>query len=220
MFIECPRCGKLTYSHNDKCDSCGCQRSAWLPERAKLPAPAPHERSFEMGSWGGEPILWRVLGVTEDHLFAISEYGLDRVEFNEDRGKGNDWETSDLKAWLEQTFLPQAFTPDERARIDEISCLTSLEAESCFADSRDRMCIPTEYAVGRGVFDYEFDRGNDYDLPAGTCACHWWLRSSGWGTENAVNVGVEGLVFTLGWPVDSKITAVRPTLWVSRTPPS
>ena len=116
MLIDCPQCGKWVFTNSEKCTNCGCPRDAWIPEHAKLPAPAENERSFVMGAWGGEPIEWRVLGVGDDHLFAISVCGLDCVKFNEDRSKGNDWETSDLKAWLEQTFLPQAFFADERER--------------------------------------------------------------------------------------------------------
>ena len=216
VFVECPKCGKWVLSNKESCSNCGCPRSSWLPERAKLPAPTTDERTFTMGAWGGEAIAWRVLGVAEDHLFAISECGLDCVKFNEDRAKGNDWETSDLKAWLDQTFLPQAFSDSERARIDEITCLTSLEADTCFADKRDRLCPPTDYAASRGAFALKDAYLGGELMRKGTGACHWWLRSPGMDDDDAAKVGVEGLVFDIGWPVDSKVTAVRPAIWVKR----
>ncbi|MBR3258344.1 MAG: hypothetical protein IKF96_05070, partial [Eggerthellaceae bacterium] len=87
---------------------------------------------FTMGAWSGEPITWRVLDVGKEEVLVISEYGLDCVKFNESCSDGNAWETSHLKAWLEQTFLPQAFTESERTRIREITCLTVEEAERFF----------------------------------------------------------------------------------------
>ena len=216
VYIECPKCGKWVYASKESCPNCGSPRDSWLPERAKLPVPEADERTFTMGVWGGEAIAWRVLGVAEDHLFAISECGLDCVKFNEERSKGNDWETSDLKAWLEQTFLPRAFSDSERARIDEITCLTSLEAATCFANNRDRLCIPTKYAVGRGVFVLKDAYLGGEQVRKGTGACHWWLRSPGTDSDDAAEVGVEGLVFHIGWPVDSEVTAVRPAIWVKR----
>ena len=220
MLIDCPQCGKWVFTNSEKCTNCGCPRDAWIPEHAKLPAPAENERSFVMGAWGGEPIEWRVLGVGDDHLFAISVCRLDCVKFNETYDKGSDWKTSDLKAWLEQTFLPRAFSDDERARIDEITCLSSLEAELCFANNKDRLCTPTEYAEQRGAFRYRGSLFSDEPDHGATNACHWWLRSAGTvngkGAPCAAEVGVEGLVFELGWPVDSAVTAVRPAIWVKR----
>ena len=216
MLIDCPKCGKMVFADQETCSNCGCPRSAWLPERAKLPAPAPDEHAFEMGTWGDETISWRVLGVSDDHLFAISEYGLDRVKFNEDSAKGNDWETSDLKAWLEQTFLPQAFTASERARIDEVTCLTTMEAATCFANNEDRICAPTEYAEQRGVYRHRDTYLGDHLVSKGTGGCHWWLRSPGNKDDTAAEIGVEGAVFHIGWSVASEVTAARPALWVKR----
>ena len=54
--------------------------------------------SFTLGTWAGEPIIWRVMEVSEEKILALSEYGLDCVKFNESRSDGNAWETSHLKA--------------------------------------------------------------------------------------------------------------------------
>ena len=220
MLINCPKCGKWVFTSDGKCPSCGCPRDAWTPERAKLPAPSEEERFFVMGAWAGEPIEWRVLSVGEDHLYAVSVCGLDMVRYNDDYSKETAWETSDLKAWLTQTFLPQAFSADERARIDEVTCLSCLEAEMLFANNRDRLCPPTEYAVSKGVYRHEDAYLDDSLFRKGTGACHWWLRDPATpnmkGDPCAAEVGVEGLVFEIGWPVDSKLTAVRPALWLKK----
>ncbi|MBR2790069.1 MAG: hypothetical protein IKD70_05565, partial [Eggerthellaceae bacterium] len=170
---------------------------------------------FTMGAWGGEPITWRVLEVGEAEVLAVSECGLDCVKFNESRSDGNAWETSHLKAWLEQTFLPQAFTESERTRIREITCLTVEEAERFFPTFKAALCEPTEYAVAQGVYrcDTMFVNGR---FDEGTHACHWWLRDPGIEAHCAAEVGVEGLVFSLGWPVDVDCCAVRPAIRLAR----
>ena len=75
---------------------------------------------FTMGTWGGEPIEWRVLNVSGNTALAISEYGIDCKLFNNDAYKGNSWYSSDLYDWLSNDFLTGAFTEEERASIREI----------------------------------------------------------------------------------------------------
>lgn len=53
---------------------------------------------------GKEPIEWRVLEVDGDRAYVVSEKGLDAHAFNEDVDDGNDWNSSDFKAWLEEDF--------------------------------------------------------------------------------------------------------------------
>lgn len=57
---------------------------------------------------GKEPIEWRVLEVEGDRAYVVSEKALDAHAFNEDADDGNDWNSSDLKAWLEEDFASQA----------------------------------------------------------------------------------------------------------------
>ena len=167
--------------------------------------------SFTLGTWAGEPIIWRVMEVRKGEILALSEYGLDCVKFNESRSDGNAWETSHLKAWLEQTFLPQAFTASERERVREVTCLTVEEAKRFFPSHKAALCMPTEHAVAQGAYrnDTVFTDGH---FAEGSHACHWWLQDPGNDGHTAAEVGVEGLVFWIGWPVDMDCCAVRPAL--------
>ena len=156
---------------------------------------------FTMGSWGGEPIEWRVLEIADGTALAISERGLDCRPFNSSRAKGNDWETSDLKAWLEREFLPGAFSDDEQCRIREVPCLSVDEVKQYFSGDDDRICYPTAYAKAQGLWTFSSGR------------CLWWLRSPGsYGSEYAALVDFDGYVCTSGYYVALDLLAVRPAL--------
>ena len=67
---------------------------------------------------GKEPIEWRVLAVEGNRAYVVSQKALDARAFNADEDDGNDWNSSDLKKWLENDFASQAFTGDEMKEID------------------------------------------------------------------------------------------------------
>lgn len=152
---------------------------------------------------GKEPIEWRVLEVDGDRAYVVSEKALDAHAFNEDADDGNDWNSSDLKAWLEEDFASQAFTDDEMNEIDGAPTLLSAdEAWSYFGGYG--ICEPTQQAVNNGAYKDE-DNG----------ACVWWLRSSGVDSDFAALVGVDGYVDSDGYYVDRTGFAVRPALWIN-----
>lgn len=152
---------------------------------------------------GKEPIEWRVLEVEGDRAYVVSQKALDACAFNEDADDGNDWDSSDLKAWLEEDFASQAFTDDEMNEIDGAPTLLSVdEARSYFGIYG--MCEPTQQAVNNGAYRDE-DNG----------ACVWWLRSSGADSDFAALVGADGYVNSGGYYVDRTGFAVRPALWIN-----
>lgn len=151
---------------------------------------------------GKEPIEWRVLEVEGDRAYVVSEKGLDAHAFNEDADGGNDWDSSDLKAWLEEDFASQAFTDDEMNEIDGAPTLLSDdEADRYFYSDECRICMPTQQAVNNGV------RKDDH-----SGACSWWLRSPDDDSFHAAGVTSDGGVGSGGICVDN---AVRPALWIN-----
>lgn len=133
----------------------------------------------------------------------MSEKALDAHAFNEDADDGNDWNSSDLKAWLEEDFASQAFTDDEMNKIDGAPTLLSVdEARSDFGDYG--MCELTQQAVNNGAYKDE-DNG----------ACVWWLRSSGADSDFAALVAADGYVDSDGYYVNCSDVAVRPALWIN-----
>lgn len=202
-LIQCPECGREISDKAASCPGCGCPSSEWQPR--SLPSFLRIGQRFTMGTWAGEPIEWRVLQASGNRAYVISECGLDSAQFNSSQSKGNSWYSSDLKAWLESSFLPRAFSPSERAAIQEVTCLSTEEAESLFSNDGDRICNPTGFAVQRGVWKSDVTGG-----------CIWWLRSPGTrGSGCAAGVYVDGCVVSFGWDVDSSLYAVRPALWLN-----
>lgn len=154
---------------------------------------------------GKEPIEWRVLAVEGNRAYVVSQKALDAHAFNEDKDDGNDWNSSDLKKWLENDFASQAFTGDEMKEINGAPTLLSVdEANKYFKSDNDRICMPTQQAVRNGAFRWD-DNG----------ACGWWLRSPGGSSSDAAFVYVDGGVGSGGLCVDRANGAVRPALWIN-----
>lgn len=154
---------------------------------------------------GKEPIEWRVLEVEGDRAYVVSQKALDVHAFNADEDDGNDWNSSDLKKWLENDFASQAFTSDEMNAIDGTPTLLSIdEANKYFKSDSDRICMPTQQAVNNGVWT----GGNNG-------ACYWWLRSPGVDSDLAAYVYADGYVDSDGHRVANTGDTVRPALWIN-----
>ena len=200
-LINCPDCGRQVSDRASFCPNCGCPSSAWQGSSAGIPSSLRVGQHFTMGSWGGEPIEWRVLDGDGNRILAISEDGLDCKPFNEDRSRGNSWYSSDLCNWLNNEFLAGGFSEDERYSIREVTCLSVDEAERYFEDDDDRICKPTPYAVQQGAY-----------VDDSTGGCGWWLRSPGCDSSYAARVNFDGDVDSFGWIVVATLDAVRPAL--------
>ena len=159
---------------------------------------------FTMGRWDGQDIPWRTLKVEGDRILAISMVGLTCKPLNRYHDEGNEWESSYLRSWLDESFPLLAFTSEERARIGEITCLTVEEAETLFEDDDDRLCKPTACAGREGV-----------TIGRVTGGCDWWLRSPGLGGPDcATFVNFAGYIGAYGCDVNHTNIAVRPAVWL------
>ena len=170
-----------------------------------------------------KPIEWRILAKEDERILLISEYALDCQKYNK-VWAGITWENSTIRAWLNNEFLNEAFSEEERERIavvtvnpdknpkyqnnpgnatqDQVFLLSLPEAEHYFSSDEDRLCKPTDYAVKRGA----------KRLDPGICA--WWLRTPGCRQDSATQVGYGGSIVTVGGSVDFNQNAVRPALWI------
>lgn len=165
--------------------------------------------SFEQDgddSDGKEPIEWRVLAVDGDHAYVVSEKVLDDRVLNESRGVGIDWDSSDLKAWLEGDFSSTAFSTEERKAIDGAPTILSLnEAREYFQSDDDRICFPTQAVVEKA--GYVSDAGG---------AWGWWLRMPSSDADNVAVVNPLGDISCYGSFVVNKYFGARPALLVKR----
>ena len=174
---------------------------------------------------GAEPIEWIVIDKKDDgSVMLLSRYALDRGVYKE-RGVPTTWETSPLRAWLNDVFFAAAFTEEEQAKIalstvvadrsygepydpgpdtaDHVFLLSQAEYDRCIVDRPYEFCAPTAYAVANGVKQSE-------DLEAdGTGACWYWLRSP----------DAEYVAFCSPGPgIDTQAVGVRPVIWAFLEP--
>ncbi len=164
-----------------------------------------------------EPIIWRVLRLDSDSLLVIAEDGLDARPYNEEQIDIT-WEDCTLRSWLNEEFFYKAFNEQEQSLIktshlsnnagpstyDRIFLLSADEVEAFFADSGDRVCQPTGYAVEQCADVYH----NPYDEYDGNA--WWWLRSRGCDSYYAVIVYYVGDLCNYGVRINGG--SVRPAL--------
>lgn len=176
---------------------------------------------------GKEPIQWLVLEEKDGNLLLLSVKGLERHRFHV-RSNGEMWIGSELREWLNNSFLLTSFTPDESDSI----LLTSVEDDKNQTDSKwntagrlggttqdkifllsyqemlnlttpdQRLCQPSDYLYAKGVSTVRKD-----SIPY----CWYWLRTSAF-RNNAVVVSEKGAFETCYIHHDYGV--VRPALWV------
>ena len=176
---------------------------------------------------GAEDIEWIILARTEDNALLLSKYGLDAKVYHEERVDIT-WEQSDIRSWLNGSFMDTAFTGEEQGAIlktevdnsqaegdreydtiggnnteDRVFLLSYKEAfEDYFSSDEERICMPTDYAVQNGAYT------ND-----DTGACRWWLRSPGLDQSRAAQGYSDGSPGSDS--VSNDNNCVRPALWIN-----
>ncbi len=178
---------------------------------------------------GQEQILWEVLSINEKEKRAllISVYGLDAQPYNRVRTSVT-WENSDLREWLNSTFIQNAFTTSERNHIknvtiantdkgyssgqggrnttDRIFLLSKTGARQYYSSDYDRKCPVTAYARARSIANGATTAIRDgYGI--------WWLRSPGNTQMDAAVVETNGSVLPIGKYVSADTIIVRPVFW-------
>lgn len=185
---------------------------------------------------GAEPIEWIVIDVFNGAAQLISKYVLDGVAYGEANADADDylipvtWETSLMRAWLNGEFLNTAFTASEQVAIrmshnltkdndeygtsggndtdDKIYLLSAGDAERVFPEKEDRKCVPTAYALAKGIYTKTEEKD-------GKATCGWFLRTPGAGPIVAAYVLRDGSIDISGAFVTWKDVGVRPVLWVN-----
>lgn len=191
-----------------------------------------------------EPILWQILSydATTDTAVVLSKSAIDSQEFYDNYvertidGKtvyANNYEHSNIRTWLNNTFYNTAFTSTEKKAIvattldnsafstdyseydsnsttDNVWLLSYAEAQNAdYGFTTDtgytetRQAKTTDYAKSQGMHLYH------------TYKCTYWrLRSAGNNRHSACSVGSEGYVYGGGdySSIDDTYHGVRPAL--------
>ena len=165
---------------------------------------------------GKEDIEWIVLKVEGGKAFLISEYVLDYQPYHNRKGEVS-WETSSLRAWLNEEFFNEAFSEKEKEIVlpstpagyliqDHVFLWSFQEAPSPVLKQDElRKCQATAYAKGQGAYTTYMEN-----------VTWWWLIHT---TSERVDQGPKQAFFIMhtGHESDSWVTAsagVRPVLWI------
>ena len=182
---------------------------------------------------GAEPVEWLVLENAGDTALVVSVLGLDTMPYREDSDTA-DWESSSVRAWLEDVFYENAFTDEEKTLIAQKTVIQHSNDgyPNCDqgADTLDHVfllstkeyvdllyhndAIDAEYREGVPS-DYTLDKGAEiYDYYLGP-RCWWWLRTTSAYNERACFVAPMGpQEVYVGYSVSRSGGMVRPAMWV------
>ena len=185
------------------------------------------EKRYTFGSYpqdgGRRNIDWLIIKEDDGRALLISEYVLDAKAFGM---LGQNWESSNLRQWLNGEFLKRAFTPEQQAALCKMRCpyfklekkehvpqgesedkVTLLDVDTrqkYFGDQEELIAKATPYAQKRGV---EIEDSAD--------CCGWWLRAPLAALFEGVYawtayVTPNGLIFPMG--ITNAAIGVRPVI--------
>lgn len=176
---------------------------------------------------------WKILEETNDILFVLSQYGIECRQFH---GKNvpTTWEDSDIRKWLNGTFLVRAFDETEQDCILEIEIENEFNPVSfvkCGAATRDKIFLLSFRDVLNVKYGFEgyvaqsYTRemkNTDWSRIRGALTNPekgmgwWWLRNAGRDRTWAGRVDYSGFVYFDGRPV-TEFGSVRPALYLDKT---
>lgn len=193
----------------------------------------------EEGYFRYEPIKWRVLSINGTDAFVMADQVIDAAQYY---SPGEDdeeitWETSDLRMWLNDSFIKSAFTESEINIIKETVVKTAdnrWSGETGGNDTYDRIYLPSieemlEPSYGFSSDEREWDtrRISVTDYAKAEEQLDWvvsdsgtyWLRSAGpkKGYPAAVGAWGDGVIQTELSEISNKSSkklGVRPVMHV------
>ena len=179
--------------------------------------------SYAASADGAEsPVEWTVLENRNGYALLISKEAVDCLPYH-DSWADMTWEKCSLRAWLNNDFLEETFSPEERKCIvsstvvnrdnsgnsggavtnDQVFILDISELEQYFDSDEDRRAGATQYAQSQGAF---VDEKRD--------ACWYWVRNPGDSPRYAVYVNCLGDILERGSLVFGNTFGVRPAIRV------
>ena len=167
------------------------------------------------------PIEWTVIAKKDGKALLLSKYVLDCQPFS-DSGDCTSWESSHLRAWLNNAFFNHAFTAEEQLMIvdtylpadpnpkygteqgnattDRVFALSVREVKDYLDRDYERMAEATSYAI--------------YERNAYRDGSYWWTRTMGYSSDYATLVWSNGGINENGESVYTSNVGVRPAIWI------
>ncbi|MBO4872169.1 MAG: hypothetical protein J5496_02000 [Lachnospiraceae bacterium] len=177
---------------------------------------------------GREEVTWIVLHIEGNKALLLSRFCLDCKKAHE-KDMNITWEGSDLRKWLNSSFLNETFTTSERAHILSVPLENKANPKSGFGAAPEttdtvfllsveeverylsgdmyefRGTTPTRYAMDHGSM--LADNGNTW----------WWLRTNGKDLRYFAEIYSYREFDYMGDLATDPEQAVRPAIWVDIT---
>lgn len=179
-----------------------------LPELTGLKPGEPilFGRRAEKKNAAERAIPWRVLRREGDRILLLCEEAVATLPYHAELEETT-WERCALRHWLNEIFLPLAFTSEERALIGK-SALSHpgnrLYGTPGGADTRDALFLPDADEL-RTWLPEEKER---------SLGRWYWTRTPGYDNTFALAVTPDGAISKVGTFVDAGDYGVRPALWL------
>lgn len=172
---------------------------------------------------GKEPLVWRVLEAGEGYSVLATEKIIAMQPYM-DNFILVTWENTSLRTWLLDTFLPGAFTSQERSMITSLPQI--LQASSRHgvlfdATSADLVTMLTEEQVSKLLPDgAAAAQATAYAIQQGVEAqddgyARYWLCMPDYDADDAMVVGADGLISSKGLAVNTEGIGVRPVIYLN-----
>jgi hypothetical protein len=159
--------------------------------------------TIRLGSLNGEPIEWTVISSSTNRVYLLSSKPICSMPYS--NSNNSTWADSDIRKWLNSTFINTYFTQEERAKILPVNIPDKGSSET---NTVDKVYILSKEEV-IGLLPEESSR---------QCGSWWWLISSVSLKENsrlADYVHGSGKLFSPGAPESTKGGCVRPSICIS-----
>lgn len=125
-----------------------------------------------VGYYRYEPIKWRILENDGSNLVLQASTALDCEVFS---GGTGDYSSSDLRNYLNTTFLNMAFSGDEQKGLlnadengDKVTVLSKEEVKKYLPADKSREMSGTDFSAAKGNYVYDLYGGSNIE---------WWTRS-------------------------------------------
>ena len=177
-----------------------------------------------------EPIVWQVLKEEDDRMLIITKDCIEKRRLFKDAPEYS-WKTSDLRSWLNTTFLFTAFTEAEQKKIlpveypgeiknkkeymptagtvDKVTILSLGEVKTLLKNNKEKKSL-----LSKRLLTEETKNAIVY---FGEGTGNWWTRTSLDKSHNAV-ITEEGRTYQAAneWTGEICLHCVRPVMWIKK----
>lgn len=158
------------------------------------------------GAYNGKPIRWKVCDASGKMKMLIAEEIVLEKPYNDLR-VDTYWQTTSLRKWLNQDFLQEAFTKEERMMV--IATRRTNEPNECFYTNAGLPTMDKVFVLSKQELDHYLPEKADR-----TFGKWWWLRTPGDNLLAVEAVDEQGEAYLHGVNINYESGGVRPALWV------